>query len=290
VTPLEPAALLNVQRIIKFAALATLAALSREGSAQQPLAIPVTTHVGGTTHVLRLEAFLYRPAETGAFPLVIINHGSAGANPKQSIRAETLAAYFVRHGMTVVVPMRRGRGRSEGTSLESEERNCDPASWTPGIEAALDDITAVIDYAKRLPSVDSSRTLLVGVSRGGFLSVAYAARGARRASITGVVNFVGAWVAQREDQCPRDYNALSFEQFGRDTRTPMLWLYGDDDPFNSTSSIEAYARMFKAGGGKLGFALIRDVPENGHALPNYPRLWRDRTDVFIQSLRLAGRR
>jgi hypothetical protein len=54
--------------------------------------------------------------------------------------------------------------------------------------------------------------------------------------------------------------------------------------------VEAYARTFEAGGGKLRFVSIRGVPENGHALPNDPRLWSDRADAFIRLLGLAGRR
>jgi dienelactone hydrolase len=273
-------------RITFIAALVVGASSAR---AQARITIPVSTRVAGTARVLQLEGFLYRPRGTGPFPVVVLNHGSAGGSPKASLPAARLAGYFVRHNMIVVVPMRRGRGRSEGVSLESEERNCDPTSWWPGLDAAFADLSAAIDFARHLSGVDSTRLLLAGVSRGGFLSVAYAARGARRSSITGVVNWVGAWVAQRDDRCPRDFNAISFAEFGREAAAPMLWLYADNDPFNDATSIEQYARAFHAAGGKAQCVLLHTTAEVGHALADYPELWRDTTDAYLASIGLARR-
>lgn len=272
---------------IRVACVAVFVGRASLAHAQARIAIPVSTRGAVTAGVIHLEGFLYRPRGTGPFPVVVLNHGSAGGSPKESLPAPRLAEYFVRHNMVVVVPMRRGRGRSEGVSLESEDRNCDPTSWRPGLDAAFADLTASIDYARHVAGVDSTRVLLAGVSRGGFLSVAYAARGVRRSSIAGVVNLVGAWVAQRDDRCPRDFNAISFAEFGREVTVPMLWLYTDNDPFNASASIEEYARVFRAAGGKVRFVMFRTVPVNGHALPDYPELWRDTTDAYLTSIGLA---
>jgi hypothetical protein len=99
-----------------------------------------------------------------------------------------------------------------------------------------------------------------------------------------VINFVGAWVAQAEDQCPQDFNALSFRAFGRTARQPMLWLYGAEDPFSTVPEIVAYVAAFRAGGGRARFALFPHVPGNGHALPDHPELWRDSVAVFLRPL------
>jgi dienelactone hydrolase len=268
-----------------FLALVIVASANRTAAnAQQRISIPVATRDVRAGRVLHLEAFLYRPTGTGPFPVVVLSHGSAGGDPKASLPAPSLAAYFVERGMVVVVPMRRGRGRSDGASLESEERNCDLAAWQPGLDAAFEDLTGAIDYARQLPGVDSTRVLLVGVSRGGFLSVAYAAEGPRRTAVAGVINFVGAWVAQREDRCPRDFNELRFHAFGAETRLPMLWLYGERDPYNETAAINDYARSFRAAGGKARFVLFPNVPENGHALSSYPAVWRDSVDAYLRAL------
>jgi len=114
----------------------------------------------------------------------------------------------------VVAPMRRGRGRSSGVSLEGEEKNCDLSSWDAGLRAAMRDLDAIIEYAKSLPNADPRRLSLLGVSRGGFLSIAYAAEGKYKASIGSIINFVGGWVAQAEDRCPMDFNAVRFARYG----------------------------------------------------------------------------
>lgn len=78
---------------------------------------------------------------------------------------------------------------------------------------------------------------------------------------------------------------MSFAELGRETKTPMLWLYGDRDPFNTTSDIEGYARAFRAGGGDVQFVLYPKVPDNGHALPEHPELWQPAADAFLRARR-----
>ena len=68
-----------------------------------------------TPHLL--EARVYRPAGTGPFPLVTINHGAPrpGTDVQQARPGFAAAArWFVRRGFAVVVPMRRGYGHSGG--------------------------------------------------------------------------------------------------------------------------------------------------------------------------------
>jgi dienelactone hydrolase len=228
-----------------------------------------------------LQAFVYRPSGGGRHPLAVLSHGSSGGDRKLEVPQPELAKFFTDRGFVVVVPMRRGRGTSGGTSLEGEDKNCNPASWWPGLRAAYDDVTATIDEAAKMPGVDARKIALVGESRGGFLSVAYAAQGARRARVLAVVNFVGGWVAQAEDNCSVDFNQVAFRRFGRTTRVPELWLYGDHDPFYATPSIRSYPKAFADGGGKVSFDLIEGVPNNGHWLPGFPALWASSVDQYL---------
>src|SRR5580765_4818590 len=125
----------------------------------------------------RLETYVYAPADAGRRPVVILSHGSSGGSPKLSDDWASEAAYFTSKGYVVLAPMRRGRGSSSGVSLESEEKNCDLSSWAIGLRSAFSDLDAVIEYAQTLTGADASDITLVGVSRGGFLSIAYAAEG-----------------------------------------------------------------------------------------------------------------
>jgi dienelactone hydrolase len=142
-----------------------------------------------------------------------------GAIPtRRSYTYAVQAQYLLSRGYAVVVPMRKGRGQSEGTYAESEERSCDFATWAPGIASALEDLDGIIEYLAQQPYADMSRLLLAGQSRGGFLSVAYAAKGTYRNQVKGVINFVGGWVFEG---CPNDFNRWSYGELGKLTTLNM---------------------------------------------------------------------
>jgi dienelactone hydrolase len=250
--------------------------------------IPVPETIPGGP--ITLEGFVYSPRTPGKHPVVVFNHGSADGEPYLNLPASSQAQYFVSRGFVVIVPMRRGRGSSGGVSSEGEDKNCDVTSWEPGLRAATDDITAAVDFATTIPNADTSRILLVGASRGGFLAVAYAASGARREAVVGVINFVGGWVAQAQDDCAEDFNVLKFRSFGQRSPVPQLWLYGDRDPYYSRESILSYARVFEDAGGTVRFELIENVPGNGHSLPEHPDLWGNHVAAYLHSIRVGRHR
>jgi len=237
---------------------------------------------------IRLETFVYLPATDGKFPVIIFNHGSSGGKPRASFPARRVADYFVERGFVVVVPMRRGRGQSSGVSPEPESKNCDPESWSPGLQLSSEDLSAVFEYLNEIPEADPSAVILAGASRGGFLSVAYAADGKYRKDIVGVINFVGGWTAQAEYQCGIDFNYVSYAKYGAKTRIPMLWLYGANDAFYADKSIDSYHRVFAAKGGNVRFRMIHNVPRNGHWLPGYPALWAKPVNFFLASIKTSS--
>jgi dienelactone hydrolase len=214
--------------------------------------------------------------------VVIFHHGSAADNPKESLPAEVQASYFLDKGYIVVVPMRKGRGTSDGVSQEGEIKNCDVNSWQPGIESAFEDVSAAVEYALSLPQFDH-KIILAGASRGGYLSVAYAAQGPYKDKVQAVVNFVGAWVAQKEDQCPEDFNLVSFSKLGALSNPPNLWLYANNDLLNDKESIQSYYDHFKNGREDRSMFVYTNVPKNGHFLTDYPQIWeKDLTDFLVK--------
>lgn len=241
----------------------------------------------GSVAELRLEATVYRPMVEGRRPLVIINHGSTGGGTVPATQTNTYekqAPFFLERGFAVIAPMRKGRGKSDGSYAESEAQVCDFDEWTAGIASALEDLEAVIDYASTLPYVDPSRIVLVGMSRGGFLSVAYSARGRAAQQVCGVINFVGGWV---RDRCPEDFNRASFAAFGSRARHRMLWLYADNDAYYGETAVRSYAQAFIDAGGQADFRLYSGVAGDGHYLQDQLHVWAPDAGRFLDALGFA---
>ena len=228
-----------------------------------------------------LDAQVYGLVAGGHQRVVLLNHGSSGGHPEQTIDWSRDANYFTRKGYAAVGFMRRGRGTSRGTSRESEEKNCDLTSWAPGLKDAEQDLDAAVEYAQSLPGVDPQHLILVGMSRGGFLAIAYAAEGRHRDAVDAVINFSGGWVAQAEDHRPTDFNEVSFRTYGAKVKARTLWLYGAGDLFYGDAAVRSYVAAFGQSGGKREFHLVPGVPENGHWLPAHRQLWAPLVDAFL---------
>jgi dienelactone hydrolase len=227
-----------------------------------------------------LQTFVYTPTGDARHDVVILSQGSSGGNPKISEPMEMQARYFVEKGFTVVVPMRKGRGTSDGLSMELEIKNCDVTSWLPGIDSALDDLSASIEYADTLPG-SSHRVILAGVSRGGYLSIAYGARGKYKNHVDAVISFAGSWVAQTEDQCPEDFNLVSFTKLGGLKNPPNLWLYADNDGYNDAASIKKYYAGFSHSDPERRMVMYTGVPGNGHFIADHRDIWEKDVTAFL---------
>lgn len=240
-----------------------------------------------------LEVVIYKPQGTGPFPALMFNHGSTGSgdNPATFVSTYTsaaLAKFFTDKGFLVAFPQRRGRGKSGGLYDEGFEKDrsrysCDPQLSLPGLDRALTDMDAAADYLAARPDVDSKRMLIGGVSRGGIAASVYA--GMRPTRFMGVINFVGGWIS---DYCAsaEAINTVSFRRaagFGE----PMLWLYGQNDPFYKISHSKKNFDAFIAAGGKGVFKVIDPGPgQDGHGISAMPHLWRGDMNDYLMQLRL----
>ena len=122
---------------------------------------------------LRLEAYFYRPAGDGPFPLVVYNHGSA--LPGQE-RVEWPAGFMGRllppEGYAVLVPERRGYGKSEGPPF-SEDVGADRGPrYIARMRAEASDVLAATEYVSKNPAfnVDARRRSMIGYSFGGIVT------------------------------------------------------------------------------------------------------------------------
>ena len=200
-----------------------------------------------------------------AFPLLVFNHGATlnGREPKrfrETWSSFLLANPFVEKGWMVAFPQRRGRGRSDGTYDEGFAPNrkqgysCDRHRSLTGVERALSDIEAAIAALQARPEVRKGPILIGGQSRGGLLSLAYAAK--HPDQVLGVINFAGGWLAET---CG---TAATGQQGAISTRRRLsagqtLWLYGKGDATYSMEHSRANFDAFVRAGGKGSF---HDLP------------------------------
>lgn len=236
-----------------------------------------------------LEATLYRPARDGPHAVLLFNHGSTGGGNVPSsttLRPSRQAQFFVERGFAVLAPMRRGRGASDGEHQEYEG-TCDPHVLGAGLARAVEDVDAAMAYLRTQPWADAGRVLIAGQSRGGILSVAYAAE--RAETVRGVINFAGGWTSQRCDEGGRGFNSATFRSAGGRTRIPMLWLYAEEDGYYSASWVRRYHEAFAQTGGVATFHLFPAFGADGHRLVDRVELWKAAADDFLQRLNLGSR-
>jgi len=236
-----------------------------------------------------LEATLYRPAGKGPHPVLLFNHGSTGGGTvalSVTLRPSRQAQFFVERGFAVLAPMRRGRGTSDGAHAE-HEGTCARDILGAGLARAIEDVDAAIVYLRSQRWADAERVLVAGQSRGGILSVAYAAE--RPRTVLGVINFAGGWTSQRCDVASDGFNRATFASAGRRTRIPMLWLYAEEDGYYSATWVRRYYEAFALGGGIATFHLLPAFRSDGHHLVNRIDLWGAPADDFLRRLNLSSR-
>jgi dienelactone hydrolase len=237
---------------------------------------------------ITLEATLYRPPGDGPHAVLLFNHGSTGGGtvaPSVTLRPRRQAQFFVERGFAVLAPMRRGRGASQGTSAEYEG-TCDAEILGAGLARAIEDVDAAMAYLRAQAWADPERVLVAGQSRGGILSVAYAAK--RPDTVRGVINFAGGWTSQRCDERGRGFNQMIFAAAGAQTRVPTLWLYAEDDSYYSAAWIRRYHEAFARAGGVATFYLFPAFGSDGHRLVDRVQLWKAPADDFLRRSNLVS--
>lgn len=238
----------------------------------------------GNDKVVKLEATLYTPRTTGKHPVLIFNHGLVSGFSR--VKYDELAETMISRGIAVIMPMRRGLGESEGT--QNQPHSCDTAINEAGVQHAIEDIDAALAYVRNNPSLDAEQILLGGNSRGGILSLVYAAR-RKTAGLKGIINFVGTWNDDRSCRFD-DINGALFKEAGAGSTIPALWLYGEGDSYNSDKSVKDYAETFRLAGGNLTFRLYTHDFWNGHKLlEKGSKFWRPDVTRFLDRLNFAGR-
>jgi dienelactone hydrolase len=252
---------------------------------------------------IRLVTQVWRPLKSDRREVVFFSHGSTGALAVSPIEPggdgppRGLVQFFLSRGYTIVWPFRRGRGSSTGTYMEecgTLVGDCTIAQQMaltePGLASALADNYAVIDQLVLGKMVASdAKLLLVGQSRGGFLSLIMA--GERPAQVKGIVNFAGGWqsmpprLSQADVQHRITIQGGPLTRAAQKSRAPSIWIYAARDPNYVEGTPQALNRIWQEAGGKSEFVFIEQhALPNAHAALGSPGLWSAQVDAFLKAL------
>jgi dienelactone hydrolase len=276
-------------KIVAPVVLLCLATLASSGHAAPPAnaeAIWIQLPNGGTASAaVKLEATLYRPAGSNRVPVVMFHHGSSGGPipANYTEKAASFAAFLNARGIALLVPMRSGRGQSEGPNNE-EPSPCTVGAATAGLANATLALDASLAYLRTQPWADMSKIVMAGHSRGGILATVYAAE--HPGAVRGVINFSGGW---KNDACATpDINLTLFQAAGRKATVPGIFLYAKGDGFYADTSMANYARVYGDAGGSVTFRLYQLSDVNGHLLfRRAQRIWEADVDAFLREAHMV---
>jgi dienelactone hydrolase len=241
-----------------------------------------------------LEAVMVRPNEPGPHPLAVLTHGAPreasdrpGMSPWQMVPQ---AREFARRDWTTVVVLRRGYGDSGG-GFDEDARACSrsPDYYDSGKESARN-LRESIAYLSKLPEVDPSRIISVGISAGGFATVALTAD--PPPGLVAAISFAGGRGSRRPDEvCNPAELIRAFHEFGEKSRVPMLWVYSENDHFFGPQIAQDFYQAFTQAGGKAKFIHAAPYHRDGHGLFSLGgiSIWTVMVDDFLKSQNLVLR-
>jgi dienelactone hydrolase len=223
-------------------------------------------------------AYVVRPVGNGPFPLAIMNHGVSLNQRERSffplVEFRDAAMWFARRGYMVVAPTGAGYGAG---ALDDPERglyslfyskigNCDGPNFSDaGLAVALLD-KWIIDYMSDQKLIIPDNVIVIGQSAGGWATIALSSQNfpAIRALITFAAGRGGRVGGKPNNNCAPDRLVAATGEFGRIARTPMLWIYIENDtyfgPALSRRMHEAYTRA----GGSAEYHLLPPFGDDGH--------------------------
>jgi len=247
-----------------------------------------------------------RPAATLAdgwrAPVAIINHGSPAdpADPVDRMRMQPgscgsePARWFLARGYVVVFPLRRGFGASSGEVAEGSGPCDSPDYVRSGVESARD-VAAAVRYATALPYARPEGAVVIGQSLGGWATLAFAAL--PHQEVAALISMAGGRgghaFADAGGNCRPDLLVAAAAAFGRTARTPMLWIYADNDSFFPPALAWAMFSAFTEAGGRAALAQPRFPGGEGHALfyaAGGSRVWGPIVEAYLAQRRREARR
>ena len=215
-----------------------------------------------------LEAMLLRPSGTRRYPLALISHGTpregSARAPMSPYRSYRQALEFARRGFAALVFMRRGYGDSGGQYAESSGP-CDRREYLRAAWQSASDLRAAIEAMRSRTDVSTNGMIAVGVSAGGFASLALTAD--PPPGLAAAINFAGGRGSRADnDVCDEDALVRAFATLGKTSRIPTLWIYAQNDKFFGPELVRRMHTAFTGAGGRAQFVDVPPFGDDGHSL------------------------
>jgi dienelactone hydrolase len=241
--------------------------------------IPMTDSMGAQQ---LLYARLCRPPGETPARVMVYAHGTP-ALPEARVRVGPPSCdseafrWFLSRGYAVIASVRPGFGATGGGYAENSGP-CDASDFVgPSLQAARA-IAATVDYAATLPFLRPQGMVLVGLSTGGYSTIAYNSIAHPR--VTALINMSGGRGGHHNNQpnsnCSPERLATAAVQLARGATTPMLWIYTANDSFFSPSIAGAIYAAYTAAGGRAEYDAMPGFGSDGHdmfLLPGGSAIW-----------------
>ncbi len=241
---------------------------------------PIQEEIWALPVTLPTLAYVVRPVGAGPFPLVVMNHG-VSLNPQERaffpfVEFRDAAMWFARRGNMVVAPTGSGYGAA---ALDAPERglyslffskigSCDnPNFHDAGLAVALIDAW-IIDYMTEQKLVIPDSAVVVGQSAGGWAAIALSSQ--NLPSVKAIIAFAagrgGRVGGKPNNNCAPDKLVEATADFGHTARTPMLWIYIENDTFFGPELSRRMHDAYTRAGGKAEYHLLPPFGNDGHFL------------------------
>jgi dienelactone hydrolase len=228
-----------------------------------------------------MRATVFRPEADpkGAekrLPLVVINHGTDEAT-RLAVAMPIyywLSRWFVDRGYIVVLPQRRGHGATGGSLAESIGTCANPDHFASG-NVAADDIAAAVEYMTEQPFVAQDGAVVVGISTGGWASLALAARNLPQ--VEAIVNFAGGRgghaYGEANAVCGTEELLDAAHRYAAQAREPTVWFYARNDSYFGPRLAEDLAKVWSGAGGNVEEHILPAYGAEGHAVADDRAGW-----------------
>jgi dienelactone hydrolase len=237
-----------------------------------------------------LDALLVYADLPGKHPLAVLTHGTSRKTEERTLVSPWAhlpqALWFARRGWITLVVVRRGYGTSGGDPDSNQVGRCPLTDYESAARYSAQDLRIAIDYARSLPQVDSAQVVAVGVSTGGLATVALTAN--PPPGLLAAINFAGGRGSKADhDVCNQGDLISTYRSLGKTSRTPMLWLYAQNDKYFWPELSQKFDAAFRSKGGQDQFVLAPAIGDDGHSLYRHVDAWSDTVDAFLKAHNLV---